>query len=308
MCSRSTSRTAWRAWPSAIPGRKGLGYEELCGKGVNQIPFAQVERASRYACEDADMTLEVHQALWPRLQADERLRKVYELEIATSEALYRIERNGVLIDAATLARQSHEPGQRIVQPESEAYEIAGQPFNLASPKQLGEIFFDKLGLPVIKKTATGARSTDEEVLEKLAEDHSAARAHPGAPLAVQAQGHLYRQAPGPGASAHRPRAHALRAGGRRHRAPEQQRAQPAEHPDPHARGPARARGLRRAAGCPIASADYSQIELRIMAHLSQDPALLKAFAEGRDVHRATAAEIFGLIRSRSAPSSAAMPR
>lgn len=105
------------------------------------------------------------------LQADDKLRFIYELEIASSEALYRIERNGVLIDAPTLAAQSHELGQRILQLETEAYEIAGQPFNLSSPKQLGEIFFDKLGMPVIKKTATGARSTDEEVLEKLAEDY-----------------------------------------------------------------------------------------------------------------------------------------
>ncbi|MFM1751554.1 MAG: hypothetical protein RL119_516, partial [Actinomycetota bacterium] len=112
-----------------------------------------------------------HQVLWPRLQADDKLRFIYDLEIQSSEALYRIERNGVLIDAPTLAAQSHALGQRIVQLETEAYEIAGQPFNLASPKQLGEIFFDKLGLPVIKKTATGARSTDEEVLEKLAEDY-----------------------------------------------------------------------------------------------------------------------------------------
>ena len=277
-------------------GRKGLGYEDLCGKGVNQIPFAQVEveRASRYACEDADMTLEVHQALWPRLQADERLRQVYELEIATSEALYRIERNGVLIDAATLARQSHELGQRIVQLESEAYEIAGQPFNLASPKQLGEIFFDKLGLPVIKKTATGARSTDEEVLEKLAEDYPlparilehrslsklkgtytdklAGLAHPRTgrvhthyAQAVAVTGRL---------SSNEPNLQNIPI-----RTPEGRRVREAFVAPP---------------GCLIASADYSQIELRIMAHLSQDPALLKAFAEGRDVHRATAAEIFGL--------------
>ncbi|WP_375666757.1 DNA polymerase, partial [Bartonella sp. TT121SHDZB] len=102
-----------------------------------------------------------HRVLWPQLQANDGLRGVYELEIATSEALFRIERNGVLIDAATLARQSNDLGQRIVQLEQEAYDIAGQPFNLASPKQLGEIFFDKLGMPVVKKTATGARSTDE---------------------------------------------------------------------------------------------------------------------------------------------------
>jgi DNA polymerase I len=277
-------------------GRRGLSYEDLCGKGASQIPFAQVEveRASRYACEDADMTLEVHQALWPRLQADERLRRVYELEIATSEALFRIERNGVLIDAATLARQSHELGQRIVQLESEAYEIAGQPFNLSSPKQLGEIFFDKLGLPVIKKTATGARSTDEEVLEKLAEDY---------PLPARILEHrslsklkgtytdkLAGLAHPRSGRVHTHYAQAVAVTGR------------LSSNEPNLQNipirTAEGRRVREAFVAPpgrlIASADYSQIELRIMAHLSQDPALLKAFAEGQDVHRATAAEIFGL--------------
>ncbi len=283
--------------------RKGLSYEDLCGKGASQIPFAQVEveRASRYACEDADMTLEVHQALWPRLQADEKLRQVYQLEIATSEALFRIERNGVLIDAATLARQSHELGQRIVQLESEAYEIAGQPFNLNSPKQLGEIFFDKLGLPVIKKTATGARSTDEEVLEKLAEDYPlparilehrslsklkgtytdklaglahprTGRVHTNYAQAVAVTGRL---------SSNEPNLQNIPI-----RTPEGRRVREA---------------FVAAPGCLIASADYSQIELRIMAHLSQDPALLKAFAEGQDVHRATASEIFGLQPAEVSP-------
>ena len=154
-------------------GRTGISYEDLCGKGAHQIPFAQVpvDKAAAYSCEDSDQTLDVHNALWPLLQADDKLRFIYALEIASSETLYRIERNGVLIDAPTLAAQSHALGQRIVQLETEAYEIAGQPFNLSSPKQLGEIFFDKLGMPVVKKTATGARSTDEEVLEKLAEDY-----------------------------------------------------------------------------------------------------------------------------------------
>ncbi|MEY3062938.1 MAG: polymerase, partial [Pseudomonadota bacterium] len=154
-------------------GRTGLTYEDMCGKGVHQISFAQVdvEKASEYSCEDSDQCLDVHGVLWPRIQADAKLRAIYDIEIATSEALFRIERNGVLIDGPTLAAQSQALGQRILQLETEAYEIAGQPFNLSSPKQLGEIFFDKLGLPVIKKTTTGARSTDEEVLEKLAEDY-----------------------------------------------------------------------------------------------------------------------------------------
>ena len=148
-------------------GRSGIRYEDLCGKGANQIGFDQVDiaRASEYSCEDSDQTLDVHRMLWPQIEGNDKLRSIYELEIASSETLYRIERNGVPIDAPTLAKQSHELGQRILQLETEAYEIAGQPFNLASPKQLGEIFFDKLGMPVVKKTATGARSTDEEVLK-----------------------------------------------------------------------------------------------------------------------------------------------
>ncbi|HEX5806365.1 MAG TPA: DNA polymerase I [Macromonas sp.] len=277
-------------------GRSGISYEALCGKGAHQIPFAQVsiDKAAEYSCEDSDQTLDVHLALWPRLQADDKLKAIYELEIASSEALYRIERNGVLIDAATLARQSHDLGQRILQLETEAYEIAGQPFNLASPKQLGEIFFDKLGLPVIKKTATGARSTDEEVLEKLAEDY---------PLPAKILEHrslsklkgtytdkLAGMAHPRTGRVHTHYAQAVAVTGR------------LSSNDPNLQNipirTAEGRRVREAfvapAGHVIASADYSQIELRIMAHISGDEALLKAFAEGMDVHRATAAEVFGV--------------
>ena len=277
-------------------GRKGLSYEDLCGKGAHQIPFSQVDvaRATEYSCEDSDMTLDVHQVLWPRLQADEKLRFIYQLEIDSSEALYRIERNGVLIDAPTLAAQSHALGQRIVQLETDAYEIAGQPFNLASPKQLGEIFFDKLGLPVIKKTATGARSTDEEVLEKLAEDY---------PLPAKILEHrslsklkgtytdkLAQMAVPRTGRVHTHYAQAVAVTGR------------LSSNDPNLQNiPIRTtegRKVREAfvapEGCVIASADYSQIELRIMAHISGDEALVKAFHEGLDVHRATAAEVFGV--------------
>ena len=154
-------------------GRKGISFEDLCGKGASQICFDQVDmtRAAEYSCEDSDMTLDVHRALWPQLLADTKLRFIYELEIASSEALYRIERNGVLIDAATLATQSHALGQRILQLEKEAHELAGQPFNLSSPKQIGEIFFGRLGLPIVTKTPTATPSTDDEVLHKLAEDY-----------------------------------------------------------------------------------------------------------------------------------------
>jgi len=277
-------------------GRKGLSYEDLCGKGAHQIPFSQVDvaRATEYSCEDSDMTLDVHHVLWPRLQADEKLQSIYQLEMDSSEALYRIERNGVLIDAPTLAAQSHALGQRILQLENDAYEIAGQPFNLASPKQLGEIFFDKLGLPVIKKTATGARSTDEEVLEKLAEDY---------PLPAKILEHrslsklkgtytdkLAQMAVPRTGRVHTHYAQAVAVTGR------------LSSNDPNLQNipirTAEGRKVREAfvapEGCVIASADYSQIELRIMAHISGDEALVKAFHEGLDVHRATAAEVFGV--------------
>ncbi|MES2609701.1 MAG: DNA polymerase I [Pseudomonadota bacterium] len=277
-------------------GRSGISYEDLCGKGAHQIPFAQVDvaKAAEYSCEDSDQTLDVHKALWPLLEANEKLRFIYDLEMASSEALYRIERNGVLIDAPTLANQSHELGQRIVQLETEAYEIAGQPFNLSSPKQLGEIFFDKLGMPVVKKTATGARSTDEEVLEKLAEDYplpAKLLEHRGlvklkgtytdklAQLALPRTGRV-----------HTHYAQAVAVTGRLSSNDPNLQNIPIRTPE--------GRRVREAfvapAGSVIASADYSQIELRIMAHISGDHSLLHAFHAGLDVHRATAAEVFGV--------------
>ena len=277
-------------------GRSGISYESLCGKGAHQIPFAQVDvaKASEYSCEDSDQTLDVHLALWPQLQADEKLRFIYELEMASSETLYRIERNGVLIDAPTLAKQSHEIGQRIHALEQEAYEIAGQPFNLGSPKQLGEIFFDKLGMPVIKKTATGARSTDEEVLEKLAEDY---------PLPAKLLEHrslsklkgtytdkLAQLANPRTGRVHTHYAQAVAVTGRLSSNDPNLQNIPIRTPE--------GRRVREAfvapAGSLIVSADYSQIELRIMAHISGDEALLRAFTAGEDVHKATAAEVFGV--------------
>ncbi len=276
-------------------GRTGITYEDLCGKGAHQISFAQVdvEKASEYSCEDSDQCLDVHSVLWPRIQADAKLHAIYNIEIATSEALFRIERNGVLIDGPTLAAQSQALGQRILQLETEAYEIAGQPFNLSSPKQLGEIFFDKLGLPVIKKTATGARSTDEEVLEKLAEDyplparileHRSLSKLKGTYTDKLAQMALPRTG-----RVHTHYAQAVAVTGR------------LSSNDPNLQNipirTAEGRKVREAfvapAGSLIASADYSQIELRIMAHLSGDEALLRAFHQGLDVHKATAAEVFG---------------
>ncbi|QHE75635.1 DNA polymerase I [Hydrogenophaga sp. PBL-H3] len=277
-------------------GRQGINYEDLCGKGAHQIPFAQVDvaKAAEYSCEDSDQTLDVHRVLWPQLQADDKLKFIYELEIASSEALYRIERNGVLIDAPTLARQSHELGSRIHALEQEAYEIAGQPFNLSSPKQLGEIFFDKLGLPVIKKTATGARSTDEEVLEKLAEDYplpAKILEHRGlSKLKGTYTDKLAQLAHPKTGRVHTHYAQAVAVTGRLSSNDPNLQNIPIRTPE--------GRRVREAfvapAGHVIASADYSQIELRIMAHISGDEALLRAFHEGIDVHRATAAEVFGV--------------
>jgi DNA polymerase-1 len=277
-------------------GRTGISFEDLCGKGVNQICFDQVDvaKAAQYSCEDSDMTLGVHQALWPLLQADEKLRFIYDLEIKSSEALYRIERNGVLIDAPILATQSHELGQRILQLEKEAHELAGQPFNLSSPKQIGEIFFTKLGLPIVKKTPTGSPSTDDEVLQKLAEDYplpAKILEHRGlsklkgtytdklAQLALPRTGRV-----------HTHYAQAIAVTGRLSSNDPNLQNIPVRTPE--------GRRVREAfvasPGCVIASADYSQIELRIMAHISGDAALLLAFHDDMDVHRATAAEIFGV--------------
>ena len=277
-------------------GRSGINYEDLCGKGASQIKFNQVEiaKAAEYSCEDSDQTLDVHRVLWPQLQADHKLLFIYELEMRSSESLYRIERNGVLIDAPMLAKQSHELGQRLLQLETEAYVIAGQPFNLGSPKQLAEIFFDKLGMKVVKKTLSGARSTDEEVLEKLAEDyplpaklleHRSLSKLKGTYTDKLAQLALPRTG-----RVHTHYAQAVAVTGR------------LSSNDPNLQNipvkTAEGRRVREAfvapAGSLIASADYSQIELRIMAHISGDEALLHAFTAGLDVHRATASEVFGV--------------
>jgi DNA polymerase I len=277
-------------------GRKGISYEDLCGKGAHQIPFAQVDvaKAAEYSCEDSDQTLDVHLALWPRIQKDEGLRFVYELEMASSETLYRIERNGVLIDAAALEKQSHELGQRIMQLEREAHDLAAQPFNLASPKQIGDIFFTKLGLPVVKKTATGAPSTDEEVLEKLAEDYplpAKILEHRGlAKLKGTYTDKLAQLALPRTGRVHTHYAQAVAVTGRLSSNDPNLQNIPIRTPE----GRRVREAFVAAPGSVIASADYSQIELRIMAHISEDPALLKAFADGLDVHRATAAEVFGL--------------
>ena len=277
-------------------GRSGINYEDLCGKGASQIKFNQVDiaKAAEYSCEDSDQTLDVHRVLWPQLQANDKLLFIYELEMQSSESLYRIERNGVLIDAPMLARQSGELGARLLQLETEAYEIAGQPFNLGSPKQLAEIFFDKLGMKIVKKTPSGARSTDEEVLEKLAEDYplpAKILEHRGlSKLKGTYTDKLAKLAHPRTGRVHTHYAQAVAVTGR------------LSSNDPNLQNipvkTAEGRRVREAfvapAGSVIASADYSQIELRIMAHISGDEALLHAFTSGLDVHRATAAEVFGV--------------
>jgi DNA polymerase-1 len=277
-------------------GRSGVNYEDLCGKGAAQIPFSQVdiERAAHYSAEDSDQTLDVHGVLWPQIEAQPKLAAIYALEMQSSETLYRVERNGVLIDAQMLATQSHELGQRMMALEAEAHVLAQQPFNLSSPKQIGEIFFTKLGLPVVKKTATGAPSTDEEVLEKLAEDFplpAKILEHRG--LAKLKGTYTDKLAllmhPRTG-RVHTHYAQAVAITGR------------LSSNDPNLQNipvrTAEGRRVREAfvarPGWQIASADYSQIELRIMAHISGDEALLRAFAAGLDVHRATASEVFGV--------------
>ncbi len=277
--------------------RQGLSYEQVCGKGAQQIAFSQVslERATEYSGEDSEMTLQVHRTLWPQVAADAGLRFVYEhIEMPTSAVLARIERQGVLIDPQVLARQSHELGERLMALEAEAHTLAGQPFNLGSPKQIGEILFGRLGLPVKKKTASGAPSTDEEVLQELAADfplparlleHRSLAKLKGTytdklPLMINpATGRV-----------HTTYAQAVAVTGR------------LASNDPNLQNipirTAEGRRIREAFIAPpghlILSADYSQIELRIMAHISEDPGLLKAFAEGLDVHRATASEVFGV--------------
>ncbi|WP_428425334.1 DNA polymerase I [Methylibium sp.] len=277
--------------------RKGLSYEDVAGKGAQQIPFAQVElsRATEYSGEDSDMTLHVHQVLWPQLEAEPRLREVYErIEMPTSALLGRIERHGVLIDSAVLARQSAELAQRMVALEQEAHALAGQPFNLGSPKQIGEILFGKLGIPAKKKTASGAPSTDEEVLAELAADYPLPAKLLEHRSLAKLKGTYTDKLPlmvNPDTGrVHTNYAQAVAVTGRLASNDPNLQNIPIRTPE--------GRRVREAFIAPpghvILSADYSQIELRIMAHISEDPGLLRAFAEGLDVHRATASEVFNV--------------
>jgi DNA polymerase I len=278
-------------------GYTTIPYVDVCGKGAGQICFDQVElaRATEYAGEDSDITLRLHEAMLPHVEADKGLTYIYRnIELPTQVVLQKIERNGVLVDAALLATQSNELAVRILELEQQAYELAGGPFNLGSPKQIGEIFFGKLQLPVIKKTATGAPSTDEEVLQKLAEDYPLPKLlleHRGlSKLKSTYTDKLPRMVNPQTGRVHTNYAQAVAVTGR------------LASNDPNLQNiPVRTsegRRIREAfiapPGSVIVSADYSQIELRIMAHISGDEAMLRAFAQGEDIHRATAAEIFGL--------------
>ncbi|ALK95769.1 DNA polymerase I [Massilia sp. WF1] len=278
-------------------GYTTIPFVDVCGKGVNQICFDQVElgRATEYAAEDSDITLRLHQAMIGHVESDEGLNFIYrKIELPTSVVLQKIERNGVLIDTELLATQSNELAVRIAELEQQAYELAGGPFNLGSPKQIGEIFFGKLQLPVIKKTATGAPSTDEEVLQKLAEDYPLPKIlleHRGLSKLKSTYTDKLPKMVNPNTGrVHTNYAQAVAITGRLASSDPNLQNIPVRN--------AEGRRIREAfiarPGSVIVSADYSQIELRIMAHISGDEAMLRAFAQGEDIHRATAAEIFGI--------------
>lgn len=278
-------------------GRKTISYTEVAGKGAKQIRFDQValEQATDYAAEDADVTLQLHRVLYPQIEGDEKLLSVYrDIELPSLSALRQIERNGVLIDPDALRAQSGQIGSRLLELEQKAYEVAGQPFNLGSPKQLGEILFGKLELPVVKKTASGQPSTDEEVLSKLAQDYPLPKLVLEHRSLSKLKGTYTDKLPA--------MIHPLT--GRVHTNYAQATAVTGRlaSTDPNLQNiPVRTlegRRIREAFIAPaqalIVSCDYSQIELRIMAHISQDAGLVAAFEQGLDVHRATAAEVFSV--------------
>ena len=280
-------------------GIQTISFEEVAGKGAKQVTFNQVtvEVASEYAAEDADITLQLHQAMYPQISTDAKLDFIYsQIEMPSSQILFTIERNGVLIDRDMLNIQSNEIGAKLVVLENQAYELAGQPFNLGSPKQLQEILFDKLGIKPTKKTPSGAPSTDEDVLQELALDHPLPKVlleYRGlAKLKSTYTDKLPKMINAQTGRVHTSYNQAVAITGR------------LASSDPNLQNipvrSAEGRRIREAfiapKGSHIVSADYSQIELRIMAHLSKDEGMLAAFANNEDIHRATAAEIFGVER------------
>ena len=275
---------------------KAITYDEVTGKGAGRIGFEEVDvaRATEYSAEDADVTLRLHRVLHPRVAAEEKLAYVYRsIEMPVREVLFRMERNGVLIDAARLEAQTRGLAQKMLELEQRAYREAGQPFNLNSPKQIGEIFFERLQLPVVKKTPSGAPSTDEDVLEKLALDYPLPKTlleyRALAKLKSTYTDKLPRMVNPRTGRVHTNYGQATAVTGRLASNDPNLQNIPIRTPE--------GRRIREAFIAPpghvIVSADYSQVELRIMAHLSGDQGLLDAFARGEDIHRATAAEIFG---------------
>jgi DNA polymerase-1 len=279
-------------------GQKTIKYEQVAGKGAKQLSFDQVplEQAGPYAAEDAEVTLRLHQTLWPQLQGEPELGRLFsEIEMPLVPVLSRMERGGVRIDSAMLKQQSAELAGRMQALEQQAYAIAGRPFNLGSPKQIGEIFFDQLNLPVISKTPKGAPSTAESVLQELADQGFELPAlilqHRGLSKLKSTYTDKLPQMLDPVTGrVHTSYHQAVAATGR------------LSSSDPNLQNiPVRSeegRRIRQAFVAPpgwrMLAADYSQIELRIMAHLSGDEGLLQAFAAGLDIHRATAAEVFGV--------------
>ena len=279
----SSARHDMDALAERYLGLKTITYDEVTGKGAQRIGFEQVDvqRATEYSAEDADVTLRLHQALYPKLAADEKLKRVYAtIEMPVREVLFRMERNGVLVDAARLDAQSRELGQKMIELEQKACAEAGQPFNLNSPKQIGEIFFERLKLPVVKKTPSGAPSTDEDVLEKLALDYPLPKTlleyRSVSKLKSTYTDKLPRMVNAKTGRVHTTYGQAIAVTGRLASNDPNLQNIPVRTPE--------GRRIREAFVAPpghaIVSADYSQIELRIMAHLSQDQGLLDAFARG----------------------------
>lgn len=278
-------------------GHQTISFEEIAGKGKNQLTFNQIplEQAAEYAAEDADVTMKLQQVLWEKLSKEPTLEKLFkEMELPLLGVLSRMERRGVLIDSDALFLQSNEIANRLSELEEQAYVLAGQPFNLASTKQLQEILFDKLGLPVIQKTPKGAPSTNEEVLEELAFSHELPKVlveHRGLSKLKSTYTDKLPQMVNPQTGrVHTSYHQAVTATGRLSSSDPNLQNIPIRNEE--------GRRIRQAfiarEGFTIVAADYSQIELRIMAHLSQDQGLINAFTQGKDIHRSTAAEIFGV--------------
>ncbi len=278
-------------------GEATISYESVTGKGASQIGFDQVELklAAEYAAEDADITLRLHQTLYPRIHTVTGLDYVYrQIEMLLLPILWQIERNGVLLDSHLLEQQSHELGQSMLAMEQQAYELAGQPFNLNSPKQIQGILFDQLKLPVIKKTPGGVPSTDEDVLSQLAADYPLPKILLGyrglAKLKSTYTDKLPKMVNATTGRVHTSYSQAVAVTGRLSSVEPNLQNIPVKT----AEGRRVREAFIAAPDCVLVSADYSQIELRIMAHLSGDESLVKAFMDNIDVHSATAAEIFGV--------------